>query len=330
MVKNIINNKLVQYFLMAALILGALVCISPPQSFFFKSTAEYAIQIMFGYLVLGLLFLVLNQTRLMFTCFIACSLLAIHLKTNTNPDLKKPERTENQTIINIALINISNINEDPDGTIQAMLNSEACILSIPEIDPMVYEFLRDTLSEKFPYCTQRIGFDPGIAVFSKYEINNQDTFFVENLPNIIGSIQPEGQDQELYFICSTTLPPFYTKDYDRLKRQLNRIVEKASMIDGPILTLADYNLVQWSDEIHDFREKAGLKDSRRGFSPAAAGNNVFGSFFDSPRDHIFFSEHFKCIGFQNLESPSSAQHYGIKGSFQFNPISPTPTSAAVQ
>ena len=185
------------------------------------------------------------------------------------------------------------------------------------------------MSEKFPYSTARIGFDPGIAVFSKFEINNQDTFFVENLPNIVGSIKPDGQDQELFFISSTTLPPFYTKDYDRLKKQLNRIAEKASAINAPILTLADYNLVQWSDEIHDFRTKAGLKDSRRGFSPAAAGGNVFGSFFESPRDHIFFSEHFKCIGFQNLES-SSSHHLGIKGSFQFNPIPTTTSAAAVQ
>lgn len=329
MAKKILNNIYVQYFLMTSLIFGALICIFPPQNFFFKSMSEYAIQIMFGYLVLGLFFLILKQPKLMFTSLIACSTLAIHLKQNTNPDLKKPQPTDNQTIIDIALINISNINEDPDGAIQAMLTSEVSILSIPNIDPAFYEFLKDTLSEKFPYCTQRIGFDPGIAVFSKFEINNQDTFFVENLPNIMGSIKPDGQDQELFFISSTTLPPFYTKDYDRLKKQLNRIAEKASAINAPILTLADYNLVQWSDEIHDFRNKAGLKDSRRGFSPSAAGTNIFGSFFESPRDHIFFSEHFKCIGFENLKS-SSAQHLGIIGSFQFNPIPSTPASAAVQ
>lgn len=328
MAETIINNKYIQYILMTSLISGALVCIFPPQHFFFKSVAEFALQIMFGYLVLALLLLILKQPKLMFTSLIACSILAIHLKLNINPDLKKSQPTKNQTIINIALINISNINEDPDGTIEAMLNSKACILSIPDIDPMVYEFLRDTLAEKFPYCTARIGFDPGIAVFSKFKINNQDTFFVENLPNIVGSIKPDGQDQELFFISSTTLPPFYTKDYDRLKKQLNRIAEKASAINAPILTLADYNLVQWSDEIHDFRDKAGLKDSRRGFSPSAAGNSVFGSFFESPRDHIFFSEHFKCIGFQNLES-SSSQHLGIEGSFQFKPI-PSTTSTVVQ
>ena len=329
MTRNIINNKYTQYGLMASLPLGALVCIFPPQNFFFKSISEFALQIMFGYLILALVLLLLKQPKLMFTSLIACSILAIHLKLNINSDLKNPIPTINQTIINIGLINISNINEDPDGAIHAMLNSEACILSIPNIDPIVYEFLKDTLAEKFPYYTARVGFDPGIAVFSKIEIKNQDTFFVENLPNIIGSIKPDGQNQELFFISSTTLPPFYTKDYDRLTTQLNRIADKVSVIDGPILTLADYNLVQWSDEIHDFRNKAGLKDSRRGFSPSSAGNNVFGSFSEPPRDHIFFSEHFKCIGFQNLKT-SSSQYLGIKGSFQFNSIPSINTSAVIQ
>lgn len=329
MLKKTLNNIYTQYFLMICLISGALVCIFPPPNFFFKSTAEYAVQIMFGYLALGLFFLVLDQPRLLFTSFAACFILAIHLKINTNPDLKKPQPTENQTVIHVAHINISNINEDPDGAIEAMLNSGACILSIPDIDPIVYEFLKDTLAEKFPYSTKRIGFDPGIAVFSKFEINNQDTFFVENLPNIVGSIKSDDQDQELFFISSTTLPPFYTKDYYRLKKQLNRIAEKVNEINAPILTLADYNLVQWSDEIHDFRNKAGLKDSRRGFSPSAAGDNLFGSFFESPRDHIFFSKHFKCLGFENIEF-SSSQHLGIKGSFQFTPIPSTLTDTTAQ
>lgn len=297
---------------------GALLCIFPPQNYFFKSMSEFAVQIMFGYLFLGLGFLIAKQPKLMFGSFIACSILAGHLKLNSNSDLKKPEITQDEAVITVALMDISNIYDDPEGTLQALLESEACLLSIPDIDPLVYEFFRDTLANKFPYCTSRIGFDPGIAVFSKYEISNQDTFMVDGLPNVIGSIKAEGNGRELYFISSNTLPPFYTRDYDRLKKQLNRIAEISSKIKAPLITLADYNLVQWSDEIHNFRAKAGLKDSRRGFSPASSAS-LISSFFDSPRNHIFFSEHFKCIDFQNLKTASSNQ-LGISGSFQFNPL----------
>ena len=298
------------------MMLGALLCIFPPQHYYFKSFSEFAVQIMFGYLFLGLFFLVIKQQRLMFGSFIACSILAIYLKTNTDQDLKSPAITKDQAVINIALIDVSNINDDPEGIIKTMLESNACMIGVPDIDPFVYEFFKDTLSEKYPFVTERVGFDPGLAIFSKYEISNQDTFFVEGLPNIIGSIQAEGDGEELYFITSNTLPPFYTRDYVRLKKQLNRVASKALAINRPIFTFADYNLVQWSDEIHDFRGRVGLKDSRRGFSPASS-NSIIGSFFHSPRDHIFYSGHFKCIGFENLKSGSN--HLGIIGSYQFNP-----------
>ena len=317
MISNILNKKPIRYALTFLLMVGALLCIYPPKHYFFKSMSEFALQIMFGYLVLALLFLVLKAPKLMFASFIACAAIAIHLKVNTNPDLKNPSVTQDQVVINVALMDISNINEDPEGTLQAMFDSDACLLSVPDVDPMVYEYLKDTLFKVYPYATPRIGFDPGIAIFSKYEINNQDTFFVDGLPNVIGSIRAEGTGRKLYFISSNTLPPFYTKDYDRLKKQLGKIASHARELNAPILTLADYNLVQWSDEIHDFRDLAGLKDSRRGFSPSSSAS-IIGSFFDSPRDHIFFSEEFKCIGFENMKSPSS-KHLGIKGSFQFKP-----------
>lgn len=300
--------------------LGAFLCIFPPKLYFFKSMSEYAVQMMFGYLFLGLGFLVLKQPRLMFASYIACSILAIHLKLNTNPDLKNPEITEDQAVINIAVMDISNITQEPEETLNAIFQSNACLLSLPDIDPDVYAFIKDTIQKTYPYATERVGFEPGIALFSKYEISQKDTFFVDGLPNIVGSIRAEGKGQELYFITSNTLPPFYTRDYDRTKKQLNKIADIANTIGSPILTFADYNLVPWSDEIHDFRAKANLKDSRRGFTPASS-TSVISSFFDSPRDHIFFSEHFKCIGFENLKS-SSSKHLGIKGSFQFNPIIP--------
>ncbi|HFC00213.1 MAG TPA: hypothetical protein ENJ53_05360 [Phaeodactylibacter sp.] len=310
------KKKIAQYPLIALLLSGAVLCIFTPPHYIFRVMTEYAVQVMFGYLFLGLFFLLLKQPRLMFVSFFACSALALHLKTNSNSDLKASEVTYNQIVIDVALVDVSNINDDPEGTIDAMLKLNTTILSISDINPLVYEFVRDTLSSLYPYTTSIIGFDPGIVVFSKYEIHHQEAFFVDGLPNVIGSIQPEQNGQELYFIASNTLPPFYAKDYERLQKQLQIIADKANEINSPILTFADYNLVQWSDEIHDFRAKAGLKDSRRGFSPASS-TSIIGSLFYSPRDHIFFSEDFKCIGFENLKS-SSSQHLGIKGSFQFN------------
>ena len=319
MITKILNNSFIQYSITGFLILGAILCIFTPSNYFFKSMSEFAVQIMFGYLLLGLIFLVLKQPKLMFSSFVACSILAIHLKINTNADLKSPQVIQDQSIIKVAIIDISNINEDFDGTLEAMLNSDACLLTIPDIDPFLYDFLIDTLAEQYPYHTARVGFDPAITVFSKYKILNQDTFFVEGLPNIMGSIKAEGKGRELFFVTSSTLPPFYSRDYDKLKKLLGRVADKAKNINAPILTLADYNLVQWSDEIYDFRANVGLKDSRRGFSPAAKTGGLISGFLNSPSSHIFFSEHFTCTGFENLRSTNS-NYLGVTGSYQFIPL----------
>ena len=319
MITKILNNNFIQYSITGFLILGAMLCIFTPSNYFFKSMSEFAVQMMFGYLFLGILFLILKQPRLMFSSFIACSILAIHLKVNTNADLKSPQVNQDQAVIKVALIDISNINEDFDGTLEAMLTSDACLLTIPDIDPFLYDFLKDTLAEQYPYHTTRVGFDPAIAVFSKYEILNQDTFFVEGLPNIMGSIKAEGTGRELFFVTSSTLPPFYSRDYDRLKKLLARVSDKAKKVNAPVLTLADYNVVAWSDEILDFRANTELKDSRRGFSPAAKTGGLISGFLNSPSSHIFFSEHFTCTGFENLRSANS-NYLGVTGSFQFNPI----------
>jgi len=247
-------------------------------------------------------FLVLKQPRLMFASFIACSLLAIYLKITTDQELRSTQPNQNQEVINIALVDISNLYDDEEATLKGIFDSEATVISVPDIDPMIYEFLVDTLKSKYPFATPRIGFDPGIAVFSKYEIENQEPFLVDGMPNIIGSFKL-GNGVDIFFITSNTLPPFYSKDYRRLKKQLDKVAEKANEIHSPIITFADYNLVLWQDEIHDFRGKARLKDSRRGF-------------FNSPHDHIFFSKHFNCVGFKNLKSKTN--RLGIQASFQLN------------
>ena len=183
----------------------------------------------------------------------------------------------------------------------------------------MYEVLKTELIEKYPFCTPRLGFDPGLAVFSKYPILHQDTFMSDGLPNVIGSFLAEGKGEELYFVSSCTLPPFYTSDYERLQKQLNQVAEKTKALNAPIITMGDYNLVQWSNEIQNFRAAAQLKDSRRGVITPSSPTDLLSAIFNYPHDHIFFSKHFKCISFQNLSSPSS-NHIGIQGAFQFNPL----------
>lgn len=271
---------------------------------------------MFGYLFLGILFLFVKQPRLTFASFLAAGLLALHLKVSTNSDLKSPEVTENAALIKVAHIDISGITDDPEGLVASIVQSDASLISIPNLDPSVYGYLQQELRTAFPHNTGLIGIEPSMAVFSRYAIEKQDTFFFDGLPNISGCIKTEGNGQEWHFITSNTLPPFYSKEYQRLQNQLIEVAERAKDIEAPIITVADYNLVPWQVEILDFRESTKLQDSRRGFSPASA-TSFLGGLFGLPHEHIFHTDHFKCVSFNNLKY--STGHLGIIGTFQFKP-----------
>ena len=310
------NNKFQSYIIIPLILLGAILCIVTPEHYYFKFLSTYAVQIMFGYLFLGIVFLFAKQPRLTFASFLACGLIALHLKVSTNSNLKSPEVTQDAALITVAHIDISGITDDPEGMVTSIIQSDASLISVPNLDPYVYGYLQEELKDAFPHNTGLIGIEPRIAVFSRYAIEKQDTFFIEGLPNISGCIKTEGIGQEWHFITSNTLPPFYSKEYQRLQNQLIEVGKRAKNIDAPIITIADYNLVPWQVEILDFRENIKLQDSRRGFSPASA-TSFLGGLFGLPHEHIFHTDHFKCISFNNLKYSSG--HLGITGTFQFKP-----------
>lgn len=65
---------------------GALACMFPPPYPFFLWWSEQAIFVALGYLFLGLFFLVINKTRLMFVCFGCCAAICF-LKNETGANL---------------------------------------------------------------------------------------------------------------------------------------------------------------------------------------------------------------------------------------------------
>lgn len=311
-------NKIQKYVVIPLILLGALLCIFTPEHYYFKFLSTYAVQMMFSYLFLGIVFLFAKKPQLTFASFLACGLIALHLKVSTNSDLKSPEVTQDAALIKVAHIDVSGITDDPEGMVQSIIGSNASLVSIPNLDPYVFGYLQEELKEAFPHNTGLVGFEPAMAVFSKYAIEKQDTFFIEGLPNISGCIKTEGNGKEWHFLTSNTLPPFYTKEYQRLQNQLIEVAKRAKKINAPIITIADYNLVPWQVEIVDFRENATLIDSRRGFSPAAS-TSFLGGLFGLPHEHIFHTDHFKCISFNNLKY--DAGHLGIISTFQFKPTS---------
>jgi endonuclease/exonuclease/phosphatase (EEP) superfamily protein YafD len=117
---------------------------------------------------------------------------------------------------------------------------------------------------------------------------------------------------DLSLVSVHTEPALNEYSLRRLQQHLKGVVNLLRESEGPELVFGDFNAVNWSDEIRSFIQEADLMSSRSGFMTSGFPPDV-------PLDHIFYSNHFSCIGFNVLRSPASiSRQLGIAGAYIFN------------
>lgn len=334
MILKILGDHPLQIFLSALIILGALLCIFTPNYFLFKTASSYAVHLMFGYLFLGGLFLLIKQPKLMFTSFACCAGLCIFFKSHANPELILPAKTDAESV-KIAHFNISTFGGDIDEIINTILKTDADVVSIQEMTPDWSHIINNSLIPKqYPNQVSLVRIDPfGLSVYSKQPFTEVDTFYYNNnpnfrnIPNLHCVIKSDIDKRKINFISSRTYPPFNSTAYEHLRDHMVFIAKKISTIAGPVITFGDYNAVPWSKEIQEFRSLAGITDSRRSHTPSFKEGSF--SIFHLPIDHIFFSDHLRCVEFNNIHTAASS-HIGIEGTYQFNPNHSNNVQATLQ
>ena len=287
------------------LILGmAISCILPTDLSFLRSGANYTVHLMFGSLALGLLFLALNEKQLLFTSFLACAILCLHLKNSSNNVLQLPTKTVAE-VLNIGQLNIASTHEHIFETIESIKLADVDVLSLQEIAPDMAKLLKSELAELYPYriIVHRKEDFLGVGIFSKLPFLDVDTFFVEDIPNI--SIDMNCAEKKVAIVSSYVYPELSGVDSPKILSHFKAIENYVQEKQYPVITVGDYNQLQFSNYLKDFKRTAYLNDSRRF------------QFFDNPTDHIFFSSHFDCVEFQTI-SNRYTNHLGIKGSYQLN------------
>lgn len=297
-----------QWVLGSMMLLGMLGVILLPDQVLFSWASEYMVHLMCGYLGLGFVFLVAKQPSLLFTSFFCCASLCLFLKNASSSEMILA-KASNMPFVNIAQINIAATNDSPDSTLSTILKAESDIISIQEVTPDWGDYLKKELSEIYPFhCTVYRPEDfLGLAIYSKYPFNQLDTFYYNDVPNIAFSIKGNNDEDQIHFVGSYIYPNIGQADATQIEGHFNAITNYIQKQQGPIITFGDYNQMQWSQPIQDFRWISQLEDSRRF------------PYFDSPSDHIFYSTHFDCTHFETIHSPST-RHLGVFGHYQLKPI----------
>lgn len=299
------KSKLIQNIIVVLLLAIAAVPIFSIKVPILQRSIDFSVQLMLGYLVLGLIFLILGKRRLLFTSFVCCGVLCLFLKQSSNDHLILPESTQEDKMT-IAHFNTSSATSGYASMLDAVLQSQADIVSFQEVTPDWDLYLSKNLAELYPYNARNVRIDPyGMEIFSKMPIQSYDTFHFEEIPHQIVNVKIS-DDEQVNVISAHVLPPVGERLNERAKLHLGKIATKITSIPAPSIVLGDFNLVYWSSEIVNFRESANLDNSRRDISQ---------NLLNVPYDHIFFSNKLECTSFTEIKD-STSSHLGIVGTYQ--------------
>lgn len=289
-----------QYLIWVVLISATVFAIYTPEQFLFKKLAKYGVQLMIACLGLSLFFLTVRDAKSMWISLACCGVLCLHLRT------REPfYPIQYGTFFKIAHVNLSN-SSDYEKTIKTLINSNADIISLQDLDLDWDYILKEQLSATYPYEKSIISLGLfNTAIYSKYPFLEIDTFLYKNAPNIHGRIEID--NQKVHFITSMTVPPVDMKAFQEIGNHLLNIAEYTDKIDDPLVTLGNYNVVPQSSEINDLKRAGGLYDSRTNQSLIAEG----------PVDHILYSKELECTDFVTLMEVGNNK-IGIMGTYQFN------------
>ena len=326
MIRKTLNHPSIHLAITGLICLGVLLPVFPDAIPRFSWVVNHAVQLMLLYLFLGLVMLFLKRPTLTFAFFGGCALLCFFLKYSVKDDgierwrqqMLKSHRSKKRGEINqvsdlkVTHINLTNANSRRE-IADMMKATDADIVSLHELTPDWEQWLMDSIGMAYPYRHNMVDLGIyGVAIYSKYQLTEIDTFFYHEVPNLKGMIEKEGRTFD--FISVHTHPALDEFSKLRLKEHVALIGEEVKKMEGPVLVIGDFNSVSWSGQMQLFMDSTGLMESRTGFMPSSFSGKI--SFWNLPLDHIFYSGEFVCTNFQNIDG-ANGHHLGIMGIYQF-------------
>lgn len=305
------NNRLFTKISLIFLILGAVVNLLAYKFPVFQWSADYAVQIMYVYILLGFIFLVFDNKKLMLTSLLIAALLAYFLKSFTDSKLKLPA-PNNETKVKISLNNLADIDGEENKAIDAIIKNEPDIVIFDEFTPEWVSLLMEDFGKSYHCAVSLPRIDPyGMIIFTTLEVVSQDTFYYEETPIIKICLIKENRKFNLY--STYVKQPVDDGSTEHLNGQFKLISNNLVSDSLPKLVTGFFNIVSWSGEIQDFKSKNNLIDSRNIYQISIHGQVKH--LFDKPISHILISKEFECTRFSINKADND--EFGIRSIIQF-------------
>jgi endonuclease/exonuclease/phosphatase (EEP) superfamily protein YafD len=213
--------------------------------------------------------------------------------------------------LTIGHYNLWHQNERPSEAIKAIINQNADIIGIQELNIAWTDDLA-VLEQTHPYSFT-VPLDTccyGIGLYSKYPIIFQESIEVDKAPQLEVEVNINGRRVKLFYMHMR--PPAFPDQSQSRNTQLKLIGQKAARTYSDWLLFGDFNIVPWASQYKEMLETSGGKDARRGFYA------TFPSDFLPliPIDHMVHSQEMECTRFDSFTLEGS-DHKGISAGFRF-------------
>ncbi len=310
-----------KFFLYLIILLSVLAFVMPPALYELDLLQSFAVHALVGYTALLLLLILLRQWWLSVAAGGAVVVLSLFLMPYLLPT--GVVLTETGQPFTVAHFNVLCSNRNYEPTLQQALASRADLLSFQEVDQRWADQLSARLCELYPYHHVLVSSTStqGIAVFSRYPLQDVQTHVWADTPTLVGNIalgqksttdsDAATKDTLVHFVASHALSPRSEQRYLRRNAHLRQVADYLRTVDGPVLAMGDYNAVPWNPHIVAIRRKARLSDSRKTITATYPSRLQEGGI---PIDYVFHSDDFACLSFQALQSGGS-DHRGVMGTY---------------
>ena len=254
----------------------------------------------------GLTGFVLGKSRVMYTGMACCAALCLFLKGESNGSIVFPSKND-QAGFEVLHLNLSSISDNYEEALDLILGQNADFISFQEVTPEWNIFLKQNLTEAYPFNATIVRIDPfGKAIYSKKQLKTEANLHTDAQPLLSITFTENGRDIRLVSAyISQSIDRAGRNNAKKILKQLSTIVTES---EEPVMIIGDFNnLTYWSDGISELRAESKLNNSRRTISLSSRYN---------PYDHIFYSDDIECTEFKEIDTPDG--HFAIKGSYQLS------------
>lgn len=292
-------------------------CINPINLPMLQAFELYSFWVIIGLLGLGLIFLCINQSQLMFYSFSACGLMCVYLHSQTQIPLK-PEIADASPILQTSFVSLNESIQNVSAVLEIVADKHPHLLAIHQQNLECLDSIAILLKEQTYRYHQfyLLDTEERIDIFSKFPLQQCHIIQIGPTSSVIGKlvIPSFSGMQELAFIASEFAGTSYLGIDEYHRQHLDFLVEQSRKSNTPLLLLGDYEKAAWSKELAYIRQNGNLQVSYRWVLAQAKAEKF--PYLRIPTQHIFHSNHLRCIDFE-VEMLGSNDQFGIFGTYQF-------------